>query len=245
MGTIVAVTALRFETRAVLAALTRVRRARPARRLPTWEGEAGAHRVTVVQGGVGPIAARRATADLPRCDVLVSLGFAGALAPGLAAGDVVLPGEILWEEDGELRRYRVASGVLHAASAALGSDARLRIVGGDLLSSPVVIASSAAKRAEAERLGATAVEMEAAPLAAFAEARAIPFVALRVILDSAELSLEALPPGVSTSWASRVRLVTRPAAWSLVAELRRHLGVAAPVLTKAARSALAALPGGV
>jgi nucleoside phosphorylase len=238
---IVAVTALRVETRAVLNALTRVRRVRPTR-LPTWEAEAGAHPVTIVQGGVGPAAARRVTEELPRCDVLLSLGFAGALTRGLVAGDVVLPEEIVWEQGREIRRYRVPAHVLDRAARALRSEPRLRTVAGALLSSPVVIASPSAKRAEAERLGATAVEMEAAPLATFAEARAVPFVALRVILDSAELSLEPLPPGVSTSWAARARLVARPAAWSLVGQLRRHLGVAAPVLTLAARAAMAALP---
>jgi len=237
----VVVAALRLETRALLAALTRTRRIRPAAR-PTWIGETGGREIVVIESGVGPVAARRALAALP-ADValLASFGVAGALDPALAPGDIVVPSVVVWEEAGTTGRYEVAAplvdGVARALVSVLGRPPRT----GTLFSASDVLAGVAAKRAAYERHAATAVEMEAAALARHASAHAIPFFALRVVLDPAALSLEALPPNLDTSWASRARLATMPWVWPLLATLRRHAVTAETVLTQAARAALPAL----
>ena len=241
MSRITVVTALRLESRAVLAALARPRRIRSVSG-PSWAGTAGANHVTIVQGGVGPEAARRAAAALAAdSDVILSIGFAGGLAPWLAPGDLVLPAVVLWEEGELVRRYAVHDAVLGQVDAALQSELGWRPTRGDLFSSPTVLAATAAKRRAAERYGAIAVEMEAAALAAYAAERGVTFVALRAILDPADLSLEGLPPGLAASWAARVRLVAIPSVWPLLAMLRRHVAVAAAALTRGARVVLPAL----
>ena len=241
MSRITVVTALRPESLAVLAALERPRRIRSVSG-PSWAGMAGANHVTIVQAGVGPEAARRAAAALAADgDVIVSLGFAGGLAPGLVPGDLVLPAVVVWEEGEVARRYVVHDAVLAQADAALQSDLGWRPTRGNLFSSPTVLAASAAKRRAAERHAAVAVEMEAAVLAAHAAERGVVFVALRAILDPADLSLEGLPPGLTESWTARARLVAIPSVWPLVATLRRHVAVAATALTRGARAVLPAL----
>lgn len=242
MSAIGLVTALRLETRAVLAALTQVRRIRPAP-CPSWAGRAGTCDVVVVQGGVGPDAAVSAAAALPSdVTVLGSIGFAGALDPALVPGDIVIPAAILWEERGAVRRCDVAPALLATLRDALAPTAPRAACAGTIFSTPVIVAGVAAKRAAYERHGAVAVEMEAAALARHASAEGVPFFVLRVVLDPASLSLEELPPNLDSSWAARARLATTPWVWPLLAALRHHATTASDALTCALRAALPALP---
>jgi len=234
------VTALRAESRSVLAALARPRRVTGARP-PTWVGRAGSHCVTLVQVGIGSQAVRRALPLLPTTDVFVSVGFAGGLAPALVAGDLVVPTEIVWEEAGVLQRYAVPRGLRDGVERALALEWGKASAGGALFSSPIVVAGTSAKRSAAERHGAVAVDMEAAALAAHASEQGVALFALRAILDPADLSLERLPPGLETSWAARARLATMPSVWPLLATLWRCVGVAAAALTRSARAALPAV----
>jgi uridine phosphorylase len=241
MSRITVVTALRQESRAVIASLAGPRRVHSARGF-SWTGAAGANDVTVVEGGVGPEAARKVAAVLPaNSDIIASIGFAGGLAPGLVPGDLVLPATVLWEEGEIVRRYIVPDVMLDRVSAVLQSELGWHPTGGNLLSSPTVLAAATAKRRAGERHAAIAVEMEAAALAEHAAERGVAFVALRVILDPVDLSLEGLRPGFTVSWAARARLLALPGVWPLLATLRRHVAVAASALTRAARVVLPAL----
>jgi nucleoside phosphorylase len=198
-----------------------------------------------VEGGVGHDAARRAvTVPAAPCDLVVSLGFAGALAPGLAPGALVLSGTIIWEEQGDVHRYDVPYEIVRMVEAALPPDLRGSVVRGTLLSSALVIATPAEKERAGRRYGAVAVEMEAAGLAASAAGRGIGFLPLRAILDPADLSLAGLPENLERSWAARVRLVRMPATWPLLVRLRHHLGAAGATLTRAATAVLPALASG-
>ena len=238
---ILVVTAVRAETRAVLATLSRPTRGNVPG-FPAWLGHAGDRRVTVVQSGIGPVRAEAAlAAPTTRFDLIVSVGLAGALQADLAPGDVLLPDTIVWEGASGLERHTVARPPWTEARERLAIDAALRVHTGALLSSPVVVATVAEKRAAAERAGAIAVEMEAMPIVAAAVARGIPMLALRVVLDGADVSLEGLPPDLDSSWAARARLVGRPKAWPIVAQLARELPRATRMLTRAVRLVLRSL----
>jgi nucleoside phosphorylase len=239
----VVVTAFRLETRAVLAALHDARRVRPATR-PCWVARAGAREVLVVEGGVGPAAARgAATAIPPNAHLLGSGGFAGALAPGLLPGDVIVPSAIVWEDNGVGQRYEVPAALVEAVVRALVPVLPRPPQTGLVLSSPVVVAGVAAKRVAFDRHGALAVEMEAATLLSHARTCGVPFFALRVVLDPADLSLEELPPNLDASWVARVRLATMPTLWPLLATLRRHAATAGAELTRSLRAVLPDLAG--
>ncbi|MEO6025399.1 MAG: hypothetical protein ABIR79_00845 [Candidatus Binatia bacterium] len=238
---VLAITAVKAETRAVLAALTRPIRT-TVHGFPAWEGRAGARIVTLVQSGIGPTRATAAVAALPAAhDLIVSLGLAGALSAELAPGDIVLPETIVWEESRGAERHTIIAPLWRRAHTDLVADPTLRVHTGPLLSSPVVVGSPERKRAAAARTGAIAVEMETAALVTAARERGIPILALRVILDDVDLSLESLPADLDSSWAARARLVGRPAAWPVVARLAREIPPATRALTRAVKIVFPAL----
>ena len=103
-GRILIMAALPLEVRPFLRRIKA--RARRGLGLPAWNWEAGG--AVVALSGMGAVAARRAGETLmARCRprVLVSVGFAGALTPGLAAGDLVL-GETFWHYDPDTRELK-------------------------------------------------------------------------------------------------------------------------------------------
>ena len=240
-GRMVVVTAVRAETRAVLAALTRPTRI-SIRGMRGWKGQAGNRSVTLLQAGVGPARARAALEALTApYDLVVSIGFAGALVTGASPGDVVLPDTVVWEEAVGLHRYAVPVGTWHTAKRQLPADLATRALHGPLLSSPVVVATPAAKHAAAMRLGAVAVEMEAAALVTVACERGADVLILRAILDSVDVSLEDLPPDLDSSWRARAQLMGRPRAWPGVLSLAYRIPHVARALTRATAAVLPAL----
>ena len=239
MRRVLVVTAVRAETRAVLAALRRPQRDRAGARR-CWRARVGAREVVVLEGGVGGAAAQRAVEEARiDCDLLLSVGFAGALVASLTPGDLVVPPRVVWDDGVGIRAHDVPAPLHAAAVAALPGDLRVDHHG-VLFSSPVIVTTPLAKAEAARRFGAVAVEMEAQALIAHAAARAVPLLAVRAVLDASDLSLEALPPNISTSWSARAALLVAPAAWPLIVALRRHVATASRTLAAALAALLAA-----
>ncbi len=148
---------------------------------------AGTPSFAILQSGPGAErAARAATAALASgAHALVSWGLAGGLAADLAPGTVILP-----------RRVRTAAGgtfdadpVWHAAlERALRAELAPRVE--DLVTVPAALTTFEEKHA-ASAGGAVAADMESAAIAAVAARAVAPFVALRVIVDTARDSLPA------------------------------------------------------
>ena len=108
---------------------------------------------------------------------LATLGFAGALVPGLRAGDIILGDHVLDEATGE--RFDCQSDLFPVRFTRRGS----------LLSVDGVVSSAAQKLRLGEQWGALAVDMESAGVARAAALAGLPFGALKSITDSAEESL--------------------------------------------------------
>jgi adenosylhomocysteine nucleosidase len=147
------------------------------------EGELGDRVVAIVTPGVGRAAARRGAELLlaghdPRW--LISAGFAGALDPGLAVGDVLIPRE-----------------VLESHGARLSIDFELapsdHIKPGRLLTVDAIVQSAREKQALRDQSKADAVDMETAAVAALAAERRVRFLAVRAISDVADRDL---PPEI-------------------------------------------------
>jgi len=115
-------------------------------------------------------------------DGVVSFGVAGGLAPGLDAGDVVVPDAIL---DGE-QRLPVDARWAQALRQALAGCTTGLLAGVD---APVT--TVAAKAALHRAHGAAVVDMESHLTARVAHARGIPFAACRVVLDGATRAVPA------------------------------------------------------
>jgi adenosylhomocysteine nucleosidase len=118
---------------------------------------------------------------------LVSFGMAGGLDPQLPAGLVFLPAEVVGP-DGTLlptdQPWRAALGTALGTARAVS--------GGRLLTVDTAVASVAAKRRLWMSSGARAVDMESAAVAAAAAAHALPFLAVRAIVDRAADELPAV-----------------------------------------------------
>jgi adenosylhomocysteine nucleosidase len=140
--------------------------------------------------GIGPSAAVQAAEALVRAGAaaLASWGLAGGLDPALPPGTIFLPSEILSD-----RGVRVPTS--HGWRDRFGTAAAhyRPVTVGTLLTRPVAIAAIEDKRAAFRATGAAAVDMESAAIAGVAAGHGLPFIAVRVIVDTAG---DALPRAV-------------------------------------------------
>lgn len=150
--------------------------------------------------GIGRAAAAAAAHALVDAGVsaLMTFGVAGGLDPVLKTGSVVIPCELL-STDGA--RYVSCQSWRERVAAAVSP---LRAVTeGNLLTSTHAIDTPAAKAAAFRSTGASAVDMESAAVAEIAAEHNLPFIAVRVIVDTAA---DALPCAVvAASRAGRVQ----------------------------------------
>lgn len=133
---------------------------------------------------------------------LVSFGMAGGLDPTLICGTVLLPREIA-AADG-------AASDVHATSSDWRQRLRAAMPGsclvcdGRLLTSGQPIARPAAKAEAWRDTGAVAVDMESNAIAQVAGQAGLPFIALRVIVDTAADELPAAVIAASAGGSLRV-----------------------------------------
>jgi adenosylhomocysteine nucleosidase len=167
--------------------------------------------------GIGAENAARTANALVAAGVgaLLSWGIAGALDPDLASGTAVLPTEVLRQG----RRFATSALWRERLRAALRGH--VPVVGGTLLSSDVAVAAVAVKASLFRDTGAVAVDMESAAVAAVADEHGLPFIALRVILDTAR---DSLPDSVLRDFAPAARpplwpLLCAPADWGRLLRL--------------------------
>jgi adenosylhomocysteine nucleosidase len=151
---------------------------------------------------MGEEAARQAvrkTILLWQPETIVSLGFGGALLPGLAPGQLVL--------GASFRRYDPETGRLAEVEAPapprpLGElaaslmSAGLPAVTGSFVSTPGII-HKGRQGEPLRRLAQPVLDLETAALAAAAAAAGLPFLALRVITDAAG---EEIPDFLRGGW---------------------------------------------
>jgi adenosylhomocysteine nucleosidase len=195
---------------------------------------------SLVQSGPGPErAAQCATAALAAgAQALVSWGLAGGLAADIMPGTVVVPRRVIMQR-GEVF---VAAASWRERLAALASEFTLSH--GDLLTVPTPLGSPAAKAAAATALGAVAVDMESAAIAAVAARARVPFVALRVVVDAQR---DVVPAGAenwidargNTRAAAALGAIVRPGEWQALWRLAQRYRTANAVLVRLARSVAA------
>jgi adenosylhomocysteine nucleosidase len=151
--------------------------------------------------GIGQAAAGAAAHALldAGASALMTFGLAGGLDPALKCGSVVLPGELI--APGGMRLVACRSWRERVAAAIRP----LRGVSeGDLLTSLLAIDTPADKAAAFRATGAVAVDMESAAVAQVAADHDVPFIAVRVIVDTAA---DSLPHAVvDASRAGRVQV---------------------------------------
>lgn len=142
-------------------------------------------RIAMVEAGTGPVRAERAThalQDAHRPAWVVSIGFAGALQPGLKLGHIVVANEIAGQQD-ELLKIDVV----------MNSDAEKGLHVGRTLTVDHMVRTIAEKQALAGQSGAIAVDMESLSVAKVCQSTKTRCMAVRAISD--DMSRD-LPPEV-------------------------------------------------
>lgn len=179
--------------------------------------------VMVEVGGMGRIRAEAAATRLldRGATALVSWGIAGGLEPGLASGTVVVPETVLGPQ-GES---------LHVDAA--WRDRLLAVIGdrvstscGSMLHSDEVVASPGRKSELFERWRAVAVDMESVGVAQIARNAGVPWLAIRVVGDTADRELPKVVAEIADE-SGRLRaravlgLALRPGSWPALISLGR------------------------
>lgn len=178
--------------------------------------------VSITCAGIGAQAAANATeATIQQVhpELIVSVGFAGAVDPALGIGAVVMPSAIIDANSG--RRFSTfrGEGVLVSASG---------------------IATAEEKVALRDKYQALAVDMEAATVAERASAHGLQFMAIKSISDTAATTLPDVGRFVRKNGEFATaqfvfHMIFHPALWPELRNLAGNTGIAAKSLTSALR----------
>lgn len=203
--------------------------------------------------GIGGERAARAARQLldAGAETLLCFGVGGALDPALHCGDIVLATEVLCSLEGAAKNSAAAFARLQTAAdwreglaERLGPLGRVHI--GAVMTSAQLVDSAERKQQLFAHSGALAVDMESAAVGRVACERGVPFMALRVIADTAQDSLPpvlhvalgeggAFPHGVRFWWS----LLSAPSGWPALARLGRRYQRARVVLARCGRAGVA------
>jgi len=159
--------------------------------------------------GIGPEAARRATEAIIQefqPSHILSVGFVGALDPGLRVGEVFEPRTVVNAGDGARTDTGSGQGTLVSFDAVAGPEQKekLRIA-----------------------YGASIVDMEAAAVAQGAETRGVSFGALKVVSDEAAFAMPPVhgfvaPDGKFRTASFAAHVAIRPWLWGRTFVLARN-----------------------
>jgi adenosylhomocysteine nucleosidase len=172
----------------------------------------------VAISGMGLAAAAAGTRRLiaAGADCLMSFGMAGGVDPALAAGRLFLPRELSAPDGGRF----TCDPAWHAQLARALATA---VTEGGLATVRTPLATVAAKASLRQTSGARAVDMESSAVAELAQRHALPFIAVRVIIDDAQ---EELPAAIAAATGADGQV----APWRVFAHLLRHPGEGRAVL---------------
>jgi adenosylhomocysteine nucleosidase len=175
---------------------------------------------SLICAGVGPEAARRATEAIiqeVRAPHILSVGFVGALDPGLKIGEVFEPRTVINAADGSRTDTGCGQGTLVSFSTVAGREQKEKL---------------------REAYSAAAVDMEAAAVAQGAELRGVRFGALKVVSDEAGFVMPPVENFVEADGSFRaaifaLHVAVRPWLWGATIVLARNSARASKTLCAA------------
>ena len=197
--------------------------------------------------GIGCAAAAHACVELIErgAEGLVSFGLAGALDPRLEAGAVCLPSEVIGPDGACF----LTSPPWRERLAALLAAER-PVACGKLLTSSQALDTAAAKDTAHRASGAVAVDMESAAVGQVAARYGLPFIAVRVIVDTAADGVPRAVVAASGEGHLRIGRLMRgllqaPQELAPLLRLARRYRVAIRALRAVAGTGALALPAAV
>ncbi len=175
--------------------------------------------VIAVCAGMGAPAARRAFVAaefLGSLDLVLSVGWAGALVAECEPGQCFSASEVIDAQTGE--RFGLTDGTR-----------KLRLV------TTVRVADESEKRRLAATYGAALVDMEAAAVARLAQMRGIPVMCFKAVSDGVDAELPDLNPFIDIAGKLRMgpflaHVALRPGYWGALGRLGRNSAAAAKSL---------------
>ncbi len=186
-----------------------------------WQRREGEDAVIAVCAGMGAPAARRAFVAaeyLGSLDLVLSVGWAGALVAECEQGRCFGVSEVIDAQTGE--RFALSEG-----------SRKLRLV------STARVADAFEKERLAATYGAALVEMEAAAVARLAQMRGIPMGCFKAVSDEVNAELPDLNPFIDVSGKLRMgaflaHVALRPRYWGALGRLGRNSATASRALAK-------------
>ena len=156
--------------------------------------------VTLGVSGVGPRRASLASRRLlgKGATALLSWGSAGGLSPKLSPGSLILPRIIIASDRSVYHAH--PSWHKNLCNRLRG---QVEFHTGPLAESATVVQTSAERAILFQQTGAIGVDMESAAVAAVAQEARVPFVAVRVVADSTDITL---PSSALNAWDEFGRL---------------------------------------
>ena len=138
--------------------------------------------------GVGSGAAQLAAELLAKKGArsLLSWGCAGGLHAGLSPGNLIIPKKVLSVDRAS---FPVDSAWHHRLCTRLGGYFDFHT--GPMIQTPTALSAPADKIAAYKRTGAIAVDMESGAVAEVAKQKALPFLAIRAIVDPVSMTVPA------------------------------------------------------
>ncbi|NOQ17440.1 MAG: phosphorylase [Methyloprofundus sp.] len=201
--------------------------------------------IQVILAGTGAKNAKKATEKLLANGVkqIISWGCAGALAPHLKSGDLIIPKLIQTQSNNLISTdTSLHKNIVNALSSQTYFE-------GTLIESSLIIASAKEKLSLFNKSSAIAVDMESAAAAQVCQKKNIPFIAIRTIVDPANFNL---PTAISHSMTSEgcvslakliLYLISHPSEIPSLIQLGKHFKAAnkklkqiSPLLTQVAMS---------
>ncbi len=215
MSRIAIIAALEREVSGLIRKSRRIQQSYSGRAFTLYEADGA----VLIAGGIGLDAARRAAeaaVELYHPDLLHSVGFAGALQPGMCVGDIFTPSLVIDGRDGGRINIAGGKGTLLTCTHVAGAQQKAKL---------------------AQAYAAQAIDMEAAAVATAARVHGITFRATKVISDGFEFDMPDLsrfidPLGRFRNASFAFHAALRPWLWPRTAELARNSNKAAKALGK-------------
>jgi adenosylhomocysteine nucleosidase len=191
------------------------------RGISVWTTMRGGDELIAVAGGMGAAAASRSVAAaefLGALDMLLSVGWVGALVDDAKAGQCYVPSEIIDAQTGE--RFFLAEG-----------KRRLRLV------TTAGVADDREKARLRESYGAVLVDMEAAAVARLAQMRGIPVCCFKAVSDAPDATLPDLNSFIDARGQMQMlpffaHVAVRPQLWGSLLELGRNSSAGAKAIAE-------------